>query len=492
MIRNRPIGRSLAIATMALCLMFSGGCGTHTGKRVGLVVHPGDTSGPLNATELAALKETKQVDAHVPASAMPDVEKEYRYFLRQGRGTMERFIKRSERYLAYMRQVFRNRGVPEEMAYLALVESGCRPDAKSPAGATGLWQFMSRTGKAYGLRQDWWMDERLDPFRSTEAAAEYFVKLHGMFKDWPTVAAAYNAGEGKISRAGNAAGKKRIFHIAERNGRLQGSDKLAQETVNYVPRFLAMTKIMRNLDKLGFSPIDPNGVDPLLRYTANPGTDMIALARACGIDQEELKGYNLHLRRPITPTESPAFIYIPGRSRDRATAFLRTAAASPFAGWKPAKIGPGDTWTKISRRSGAPESVLMAANPGKTRLALGDVVLVPGAANMAHASMAALERSSRDASPKAAKSGKPSTRDTLVASSSNGKSGKSKAPKPAPVAQAGLRHKLQADENLYRVALKYNVPPRVLQKYNGIDDVRKIKAGVVLRIPPKGSVSSLF
>lgn len=147
---------------------------------------PEDNSPPLSTAELAALKSTGQIDKNVPEAAMPDVARQYKYFLRQGRPTMNVFSKRAERYLAYARKVFRSRGMPEELAYLAIVESGYRPDAKSPAGAAGAWQFMPSTGRNYGLNQDWWTDERLDPYQATEAAADYLQKLYGDFGDWPT------------------------------------------------------------------------------------------------------------------------------------------------------------------------------------------------------------------------------------------------------------------------------------------------------------------
>ena len=144
------------------------------------------------------------------------------------------------------------RWTPEDLAYLAIVESGYKPEAFSHAGAAGAWQFMPSTGKKYGLDQDKWTDERLDPYEATEAAASYLQKLYDDFGDWPTAIAAYNAGEGKMQRALEGSGSRNFFEVRERNETLPEKTRLREETKQYVPRFLAVTKIMRNLPQLGF------------------------------------------------------------------------------------------------------------------------------------------------------------------------------------------------------------------------------------------------
>ncbi len=140
-------------------------------------INPSEISSVSDATlsrnEIAALESTGQIDKNVPDHAKGDVAMQYKYFLRDGRKIMCSFSRQSEQYLAYAREVFRTRGMPEELANLAIIESGYRPKAVSRAGAAGAWQFMPFTGKKYGLAQDWWQDERLDPYRATEAAASF-------------------------------------------------------------------------------------------------------------------------------------------------------------------------------------------------------------------------------------------------------------------------------------------------------------------------------
>ena len=465
----------------AFCLLLAGGCASRQGKgpevsTPSLMLPDDESASPLTRTELAALKSTGQIDKNVPADAMPDVARQYKYFLRKGRNTMSVFSKRSEQYLAYARKVFRSRGMPDELAYLAIVESGYRVDAKSPAGAAGAWQFMPYTGMKYGLNQDWWMDERLDPYKATEAAADYLQKLYGDFGDWPTAIAAYNAGEGKMSRAKQGTGGRDFFEVKARNHKLDDKAQLREETKQYVPRFLAVAKIMRNLPQLGFDPIHPDKAPGVLRFTARPGTDLMAFSSACRLSWEEFRDYNPHHKRPITSTERASFVYVPARYEREATAFLRSPQANAYADWRPVKVATSaDSWDKISRRCNVPVARLKAANPGNDRLRAGEMVLVPRSVNMSATAVAALD--SRDARGSGdARQGK---KERLKPG------GDRRAPARATEVAVGGSHKLQADETLYAVARKYNVSLKDLQDCNQIDNPNKVRAGCVLRIPGK-------
>lgn len=313
---GRGRARLGVLCVLAFCLLLAGGCGSKQKKGQPLsmpsLIIPGDEGGePLTPAELAAFQNTARIDRDIHKASMPDVVLQYKHFLRKGRGTMSVFSRNAEPYLGYARKVFRSRGMPEELAYLALVESGYRPDAESRVGALGAWQFMPYTGMKYGLTQDWWLDERLDPYRATEAAADYLQKLYGDFRDWPTAIAAYNAGEGKMSRAKEGTGARNFYEVVERNHKLDEKARLRPETVQYVPRFLAMSKIMRNLPQLGFTPVDQDKPAPVRRLTARPGTDLMALSRACGLSWESFQGYNLHHKRTISSTERSTFVYVP-------------------------------------------------------------------------------------------------------------------------------------------------------------------------------------
>ncbi|MBD5538901.1 MAG: LysM peptidoglycan-binding domain-containing protein [Desulfovibrio sp.] len=464
----------------ALCLTLAG-CGARksASPEVSMpgVIVPESGADPLTHTEMAALKSTGHIDRDVPEQAMSDVAIQYKYFLRKGRQTMCAFSKRSEQYLDYARQVFRSRGMPEELANLAIVESGYRADAQSPAGAAGAWQFMPGTAKVYGLRQDWWTDERLDPYKATEAAADYLQKLHNDFGDWPTAIAAYNAGEGKMSRAKQGTGGRNFFEVKALNHTLDEKAQLREETKQYVPRFMAVTKIMRNLPQLGFEPIQPEKTPGVLRFTAQPGTDLTAFSQACNLSWPEFASYNRHHKRRITCTDHTTFVYVPLRSQQQAQQFLCTAQPANYAGWGPVKVASSaDTWEKLSRRAKVPVARLKAVNPDVVALKAGQTILAPKSVNMSKSAVAALDA-------KNAKGAKTAKGEKA-----------SKGAQKAPAGQAGAaaravaagEHTLQANETLYAVARKYNVSVAALQAHNGIEDPGRLRQGHVLRIPGTG------
>ncbi len=155
-------------------------------------------------------------------------------------------LTRSGRYIDMLRSVFREEGLPEDLVYMAHVESAYKPYAYSRARAKGIWQFIAETGSRYGLRRDYWIDERSDPELSTRAAAAYLKDLHEMFGDWYLAMAAYNAGEGKIQRALGRLGQVDFWAIAR-------TSQIRLETKNYVPAILAAILISKNPEKFGFS-----------------------------------------------------------------------------------------------------------------------------------------------------------------------------------------------------------------------------------------------
>lgn len=434
------------------------------------LIIPGDEGGePLTPTELAAFQNTARIDRDIHKASMPDVVLQYKHFLRKGRGTMSVFSRNAEPYLGYARKVFRSRGMPEELAYLALVESGYRPDAESRVGALGAWQFMPYTGMKYGLTQDWWLDERLDPYRATEAAADYLQKLYGDFRDWPTAIAAYNAGEGKMSRAKEGTGARNFYEVVERNHKLDEKARLRPETVQYVPRFLAMSKIMRNLPQLGFTPVDQDKPAPVRRLTARPGTDLIALSRACGLSWESFQNYNLHHKRTISSTERSTFVYVPVQNEAQAQAFLRSSSASAFANWRPTKVQTSsDSLARISKRSGVPLERIQAANPEKKKIYAGDTLLLPRGVPMSPSAVAAADD-------------KPSRKERS--------SGRDRQERNRPEPSGGV-YVLRPNDTLYGVARQFGVSVSDLQACNNIDDPSQLQVGQRLTIPGKGGAAA--
>jgi peptidoglycan lytic transglycosylase D len=219
------------------------------------------------------------------------------------RAIVERWLVRAGRYLPMVLNVFKQKGLPEELVFTAMIESGFDPLAVSRAGAKGLWQFMAPTARRYGLRVDQWMDERLDPEKSTAAAARHFVDLYAQFGSWNLAQAAYNAGERTVLEAIRAMGTSDFWTLAR--GRW-----LADETKNFIPAIQAATLIAREPERYGFmvTPAAPLMYD----VVSVPGsTSLKLLASKSGLDLEALERLNPELRLKQTPPGGTYTLKVP-------------------------------------------------------------------------------------------------------------------------------------------------------------------------------------
>ena len=219
------------------------------------------------------------------------------------RAVVERWLTRSGRFLPMILEVFKQKGLPEELVFTAMIESGFDPVAVSRAGAKGLWQFMAPTARQYGLRVDRWLDERLDPEKSTVAAANYLKDLYTIFGSWDLVQAAYNAGEMKVIRAIKGTGTRDFWSLT--NSRL-----LRDETKNYVPAIHAVTLISQEPEQYGFA-VTPDEPLSYERITVPKGTSLKHVAALSGISLEELVRLNSELRMKQTPPDSPYHLKVP-------------------------------------------------------------------------------------------------------------------------------------------------------------------------------------
>jgi len=216
------------------------------------------------------------------------------YFTGRGRGHMERYLERSSRYLPRMKEIFKQSGLPVDLVYLALIESGFNLRARSRAKAVGPWQFMKATGKRYGLKVDSWIDERRDPIRSTQAAAAYLKDLYLMFESWYLAASAYNAGEYKILRAIEETQTNNFWRISETN-------KIRRETKDYIPKLIAAAIIAKNPHKYGFK--DLSYQDPLEFETVESSkpVSLKQIAKVIDCSGEEMLDLNPAFVKGITP-----------------------------------------------------------------------------------------------------------------------------------------------------------------------------------------------
>jgi membrane-bound lytic murein transglycosylase D len=219
------------------------------------------------------------------------------------REVVERWLARSGRYLPMVLDVFRQKGLPEELVFTAMIESGFNPVAVSRAGAKGLWQFMAPTARRYGLRVDQWLDERLDPEKSTVAAANYLKDLYAIFGSWELSQAAYNAGEMKILRAIEGTGTRDFWSLTR-------SRLLRDETKNFVPAIHAMTIIGQEPEQYGFT-VKPDEPLSYEQITVPRGTSLKHVAGLSGIPLDDLVRLNPELRLKQTPPNAPYQLKVP-------------------------------------------------------------------------------------------------------------------------------------------------------------------------------------
>jgi membrane-bound lytic murein transglycosylase D len=230
----------------------------------------------------------------IPVVYNDAVKKWINYFVNRGRGFFERYSARAGRYAPLMSKILGENGLPKDLIFLAMAESGFHSKAKSWAKAVGPWQFMPYTGKRYGLKIDWYVDERRDPVKATFAASRYLEKLYNDFESWELAAAAYNAGEGKMGRAIRRYKTENFWKI--RRGRY-----LKSETKNYVPKIMALAIIGKNLKAFGFEDIDWHEPLDFDEIEVDGGSDLYRISAAMGIEFEEMQRLNPEILRWLTP-----------------------------------------------------------------------------------------------------------------------------------------------------------------------------------------------
>ena len=374
----------------------------------------------------------------------------------KGRRAFERWLERSGQFLPYVKQVLKERGLPKELAYLPFAESGYNPWAYSRAGAAGAWQFMPFTGRKFGMTVDWWLDERRDLYRSTHAAADYLESLHAMFGDWHLALAAYNCGEGRLSRAMRRYGCETFFELAALNRRQRG--RLSLETRNYVPKFLAIVTIMNNLEALGFTPPHEPAADELpVPMAVKGGTDLAALAKHVGLSWKDFSHLNPAFRRTVSHPQREYTVYLPPVNLAAGQEFLASPDARPYAGWKQYRVRSGDSLWKISRRYGVPVAVLKQTNDLRRNLLRpGQRLLIPG-----HAV-------ARRSAP-------------------------SPAVRTAPAARApradDTTYRVRRGDTLYDLSRRYGVTVAALRKANHMGSGSHLAIGQKLTIPANASAS---
>ncbi len=365
------------------------------------------------------------------------------------------WLQRMPRFEPMIRAKLRENGVPEDMVYLALIESGFSSSAVSRARATGMWQFMKGTGKLYGLRIDSWVDERRDPIRATDAAARHLADLRDRFGSMYLAAAAYNAGAGKVGR-----GLRRIGDDDEEEDnpdaaffRLYDTRFLRRETKDYVPKLIAAALIAKQPEKYGFEKavgIQPMTYDSII---VGDATGLDVLARLADTSVAAMRELNPQFVRLVTPPRQSAIVRLPAGTGELVTSRYAALESKDRVSFVDHTVSRGQTLAAIARLYHVTTRQISDANPGVrlTRMRTGTHLMIP--------------TSFVPTVPEPASA--PVTRGARAGA----------------VGSTTIRYRVRSGESLTVIAGKYDTSVDKLRSLNALGRNEVLRAGQIIRVP---------
>ncbi|HEX7533799.1 MAG TPA: LysM peptidoglycan-binding domain-containing protein, partial [Syntrophales bacterium] len=393
--------------------------------------------------------------SEIPHVVNSDVEKEIRLFQTIERDFFIQSYERSAFYRPIILKELKKAGLPEELSWLPLVESGFKIRALSTARALGLWQFIPSTGYKYGLNRDEWIDERLDVEKSTRAAIDYLKELHGMFGDWLTVLAAYNCGEGRVLKVIS----RQHINYFDRFWDLYR--QLPYETARYVPRFLATLQIIKNPKKYGFDLYENPEKQNTYRYETvktDKSMRLQDIARHLGTSEETIATLNSELRQNITPDKEYNLKVPPGMAEKCAKIMDEVPTCEkPHEVFVHYKAKRGDTIVSIARKFRTSVSAIMAYNNVSSRKKLkpGQHLIIPV----------------HDTGYARVKSAKQSDKDDVQASGET------------------IRYKAKKGDTLASVAKHFDTTVDKIRRLNKFKKGKRLKSGQVVLVSNKNGAN---
>lgn len=478
--------------------------------------------------------EVKSSEIKIPVPLPPAVLAQINRIQNDYANSFQSALDRSQKYMPNIRQRLRSAGLPEELAYVAMIESHCTEKINSRAGAGGMWQFMPETGRIHGLRQDGFVDERYDWNAATDAAISYFTKLRDHFDgNWPLAIASYNCGEYGLQRAVAAAGgESDFFRLIETP---PANNMIKTETKDYYPKFLAYWIVSEQAERFGFS-VNPPSSEPTTTMAVRGSYALEDLEDSMGLADGTLARLNPSLVRAVTPPIGENVLRIPVGSEEKLS--LALASVPQYGqGVRTHKVRKGETLAAIAKKYGVSEDELKQTNKLKSaKLKHGQSLKLPYAVPVEPArggrdedalvAAAKEEKAKRESAPvttkyvvkkgdtlariaekngvgldalisenKLSKKSQIKAGQTLKITKAPSKNEEvpvreAKAAEPAPTKETTVEHKVAQGEYLAVVARKYGVSVADLEQWNGLEKGETIRVGQTLSVRKPASAST--
>ncbi len=392
------------------------------------------------------------------------------YFTTRSRWHFARYLERQGRYDSMIRTRLAAAGLPQDLLYLAMIESGFAHSIRSRAGAVGMWQFIPGTARRYGLSVDAWVDDRRDPYLATDAAIRLLAELNSRFGSFWLAAAAYNGGPGRVIRGlrrydvSDLSADQQYFALSEERA-------FRQETRDYVPKLIAAALIGKEPDRYGFRNI--RRWEPLVYDSVTVGfaVGLDVLARLAGARREVIEDMNARFHRGVTPPDRTVWVRVPPGAADSVSARLAVLPAADRVTVLFHTVERGETLSRIARRYGVSLVDLRSANPGLGRvLPRGRRLVIPAllARLNAVARAGADERRARTA------------RRTTASARATAPAGPRTSAASGTVRRV---HIVRSGETLWQISRDFNVPLSRLLEANRLTRRSTIRPGQAVRIP---------
>jgi membrane-bound lytic murein transglycosylase D len=379
--------------------------------------------------------EKTPVTYDVPIVLNDKVKKSIVYFQTVAREAFEKYLERSGKYIPLMEKILEQHGVPHDIVYLPIIESGFNCKAYSWARASGPWQFIASTGRLYDLNRNWWYDERRDFVKSTHAAARFLKHLYEKFNSWELALAAYNGGPGRVSRVIKKQKTTNFWDM-----------KLRKQTMDYVPFYMAATIIAKNPELYGFHIHydDPVTFD---QVALDQCLDLKTVAKATGSTVATLKELNPELLRGVTPPRTKNYkLRLPTGTKDKFLAALPDMKSPQETSWVRHKIRRGETISTIASKYGVSQYAIFEANnlSRRSKIYAGKSLIVPV--------------------PLDGDYSQPRKSKKRIVSGDN-------------------TYRVQKGDNLWEIGRSFKTTPETLRRLNYLGNSSRIYVGQVLKLP---------